>query len=44
MFLSLFVENDKHKPTKEEVEKAKKEMKKMKLDMGLGRDVEEKSP
>ncbi|CAF2108252.1 BnaAnng22730D [Brassica napus] len=33
-----------NKPTKEEVEKAKKEMNKMKMDIALGREVEEKNP
>ncbi|KAH0863783.1 hypothetical protein HID58_080994 [Brassica napus] len=37
-------EEDRNKPTKEEVEKAKKEMNKMKMDIALGREVEEKNP
>ncbi|KAF3574233.1 hypothetical protein F2Q69_00060643 [Brassica cretica] len=37
-------DGERNKPTKEEVEKAKKEMNKMKMDIALGREVEEKNP
>ncbi|KAH0916563.1 hypothetical protein HID58_031009 [Brassica napus] len=40
----LFFDGERSKPTKEDVEKAKKEMNKMKMDIALGREVEEKNP